>query len=308
MEVERHNLPFNLLLNKMNTFRKESNVITTSLTERTIYVKIVNNQSYTCYEGNFDQAAFKLPFELADIHKLVNKCFVDEPEAGYEVRMELDNSVLRLSFRAVVGGFLNVAFTVLLREKLMSNDAQLSVNIHRIEQTYQAAIEEMMRRMEEMERRLEALGHADICFTEPPSSQSQYVRSYPIDSKSIEINDSGNHVNQKSFEKVKYFYQLKELTLINCQWGHVPKIVSNKTVRKLTIKEAPTFKDIAFIQNFPALEELSMLSVAMDASIVSTLRSISHKITKLNFKSCSGLNQTEMQTYCTQTGIELNLS
>lgn len=364
---------------KMNTFRNNQYTITTSLNERSaIYIKIANNISYMCYEGNFDSAAFKLPFELSNIYELVNKCFAgmdgkttessdgegegeDDDESdreeedakysgleeggiqvfsredpsglrrenapvyrstrrgeSYRVTTKLDNGILQLLFHCVVGGFLTVKFDLRLREKLMSNDTQLSINFQRVEQNQTKALEridtvasqmtEFAKRMKEMERRLEALGHADICFTQPPSGQPTYILSYPIDSKVISINDGGNHINQSSFEKIKYFYQLTELTLNNCQWQNANSSVSSTTVCKLLVNNSPTFSDISFIKNFPELEDLEMRGVTVGTSIVTTLRSIKHKIKKLTFSQCGGINQTEMQTYCTQKGITLNLS
>jgi hypothetical protein len=305
------------------TFRDSQYTITTSLNERAIYIKIINNLSYMCYESNFDVTAFKLPFGLEDIYKLVNKCFAEPSDVGYEtgysVLMELDNSMLRLEFQCVVGGFLNIVFDLFLREKLMSNDAQLTINFQRVEQKQQQTFEQLTKRMEEMERqfkmqsekmayRLEALGHANICFTKPPSGNVNYILSFPIGSKTLSIENDSNSISNESFEKIKYFYQLEELKLYNCQWQNPERYVSNKTVKKLTINSSQTFRDISFIKNFPSLEELTMESFAVDASIVTTLRSITHKIKKLTFTSCTGINQTEMQTYCTQTGIQLNLS
>ena len=293
----------------MNTFKDDQYTITTSLTDHSIYIKIANNVSYMCYEGNFDTASFNLPFHLKEIHKFVNKCFANESEPdyepGYSVGMQLDNGTLTLGFEGVVGGFLTVQFDLRLREKLMSNDAQLTINFQRIEQKQQHAFEEIAKRMAEMERRLEALGHAEICFYKG----DKFKTAYPIDSKSLTINDS-NTIDNESFKKIKYFYQLEELTMIaHNNWGESAEInTSNATVKKLTLNSCPAFTNITFIKNFPSLVELSMRGFTVDGSIVTTLRSIKHKIMKLTFQGCPGINQTEMQTYCTQTGIELNLS
>ena len=293
----------------MNTFKDDQYTITTSLTDHSIYIKIANNVSYMCYEGNFDTASFNLPFHLKEIHKFVNKCFANESELdyepGYSVEMQLDNGTLTLGFEGIVGGFLTVQFDLRLREKLMSNDAQLTINFQRIEQKQQHAFEEIAKRMAEMERRLEALGHAEICFY----NGSQFKSAYPIDSKSLTITDN-NTIDAESFKKLKYFYQLEELNLIDHNnWGQSAEIhTSNATVKKLTLNSCPVFANITFIKNFPSLVELSMSGFAVNGSIVTTLRSIKHKIRKLTFQGCSGINQTEMQTYCTQTGIELNLS
>lgn len=291
----------------MNTYEVNQYVITTSLNERAIYLKIVNNVSYISYEGNFDVTSFKLPFDLANIMELINKSF-EETDEHYKVKFELDNGILKLAFQCMVGGFLKVAFDLKLREKLMSNDAQLSINFQRLEQMQLNSSDAILKRLAEMERRLEALGHADICFTEQPSGQASQIKSYPIDSKTLDITDGGNHISVESFKKIQYFYQLKSLILRNCQWSSPEINVSNKTVKTLIIGSTPNFRDIKFIQNFPSLEELEMHSVAVDGSIVTTLRSLKHKIKKLKFVGCTGINQAEMQTYCTQHNIELSLA
>jgi hypothetical protein len=218
----------------------------------------------------------------------------------------------------VVGGFLDVEFDLRLREKIMSNDAQLSIHFQRVEQSQLETVERIdtiasqmqtfTRKMGEMERRLEALGHADICFTNPPSNNWHYIKSWPISSKQLTIQDDGSsQISQESFRKIKYFYQLEEITFIGCYlYAHIE--ASNATVKKLTLNGCPIFRDISFIKNFPSLVELSMNGFAVDASIVTTLRSIKHKIKKLTFQSCEKINQTEMQTYCTQNNITLNLA
>jgi hypothetical protein len=201
----------------------------------------------------------------------------------------------------------------------MSNDSQLTINFQRVEQKQLEATERIntilnqmesrfTQKMAEMERRMEALGHADICFTCPPSGNKAHIWSYPIDSKRLEINAVQNAIHSSSFAKIKYFYQLEELILCNSQWEEAHKHMSNATVTKLELHSCALFSDISFIKNFPSLEDLTMQHFAVDASIVTTLRSIEHKIKMLTFQSVGGINQTEMQTYCTQNGIILNLS
>lgn len=333
----------------VETYRNDKYTITTSLDdERSIYIKIVNNISYMCYEGNFDIASFKLPFELDAIYELVNKCFAefgcpdseedDEEEDEemiskksnnqkqkyrmtvdtYELKINVENSMMRLGFCCLVGGFLNIDFDLYLREKLMANDAQLSLNFQKVEQNQTKVLEridtvasqmvEFAKKMKEMERRLEALGHADICFLKPPTNDCQHLYSFPIDSKKIEVNSDRNSITAESFLKIKYLYQLEDLCIKRCDWVSASNI-SSSTVKKLAIYNSNQFNEISFIKNFPELEELKMVQGSIDGSIVTTLRSIKHKIKKLTFQSMiSGINQTEMQTYCTQNNIVLNLS
>lgn len=306
----------------MNTYRNDKYTFTISLNERTVHIKLVNNVSYMCYEGNFDATAFKLSFDIADTYELVKECIIcfvkDNVEEdsdknknnNYDLTITLDNSILLLKFQCVVGGFLNVAFDLRLREKLMSNDAQLTIDFQRIEQKHREAIDSMTKRMNRMETILEALGNAEICFTRPPSNQIYDIVSYPITTKILSINaqtNAANEIHVDSFKKIKYFYQLEELTLNNCHWYDPHIHTSNSTVKKLTLSACPPFGSSTFIKNFPNLQELIMIGASVDSQFVTTLRSIPHKIKNLDFTSVTSLNQTEMQTYCTQNNIKLSI-
>ena len=305
----------------MNTYRNAQYTITTSLNDRTIHIKLVNNISYMCYEGNFDAVAFKLSFDIKDIFELVKRCFAafttetiksghkGTSDDGFNLQIILDNTNIQLIFQCVVAGFLHIAFDIRMREKLMSNDAQLTINFQRIEQKNQEAIDKIMKRMEHMETVLEALGHADICFTEPPSGHAERIRSFPITTKKMIVIDGGNHINKESFKKIKYFYQLEELTLNSCQWQDPQVHISNSNVKKLHMNSCgAAFADPAFIKNFPKLQELHVGHCEVNSQFVTMLRSLEHNIQKFTFRGVTTLNQAEMQTYCTQNGIELSLA
>ena len=168
----------------------------------------------------------------------------------------------------------------------------------------------------------DALGHAEICFMTFDSYEVYSCPvSYPINSKTLVIrhvrryyNNILRHTND-SYAKLKYFYQLSELTIDYFQGQ--PGIIENGephvwassiTVKKLTIQNLTKFKDIAFIQNFPQLEDLTITGIAMMHAESSTLRSINHKLKTLTFNNCTNINITEMQAYCAQNKIQLYMS
>ena len=301
------------LSKKMNTYRNEQYTITTSLNERTIHIKLVNNISYTCYEGNFDSVAFKLSFDIKDIFELVKRCFAAFTVAsddGFNLQIALDNTNIQLTFQCVVAGFLHIAFDLRMREKLMSNDAQLTVNFQRMEQTHQEAFDIMMKRMERMEPILEALGHAEICFIRGNDhSDRELLFTFPIASKELTI-DGSYKIHQNSYAKIKHFYQLETLDLYNCNHNNPHLHVSNRIVKKLIIRHCNTFTDALFMQNFPNLCELRMESIGipLNSDFVNNIRlSKNNNIIKCTFIQCEGINQIkpELQSYCTQNGIEL---
>ncbi len=106
--------------------------IVCSLNERTIYMKIIDSQNYFCYEGNFDVKEFKLSLALDSIYTLLCKCFANETD--YHVKMSVNTGIMKLCFDALVGGFMKVETEILIREKLMSNDGQLTMNFNKLEQ------------------------------------------------------------------------------------------------------------------------------------------------------------------------------
>jgi hypothetical protein len=300
----------------MNTYRNLQYTITSSLNERTIHIKLVNNISYMCYEGNFDAVAFNLSFDIKEIYELVKKCFAafvqnsfsDQLNDGFNLFLTLENSFMHLSFHCLVGGFLNIVFGLRLREKIMSNDAQLTMHFQRIEQKQREEYDNIMERMEVMEKILKTLGNAEICFTNPPSNHVEGICSYPITTKSIRIGDGNNRINQTSFEKIKHFYQLEELTLHACQWNNPHIHVSNANVKKLRVEYCDTFKDPDFINNFPNLQELHMEGpIPLNPQFVTILRSMKHNIRSFTFHGVTSLNNAEMQSYCIQHGIELSV-
>ena len=64
----------------------------------------------------------------------------------------------------------------------------------------------------------------------------------------------------------------------------------------------------SFIKNFPKLQELHVVHCEVNSQFVTMLRSLEHNIQKFTFRGVTTLNQSEMQTYCTQNGIELSLA
>ena len=49
--------------------------ILTSLNERNIYIKCIDQVNFICYETNVDQKELRLQFELANIYNIINNCF-----------------------------------------------------------------------------------------------------------------------------------------------------------------------------------------------------------------------------------------
>lgn len=141
----------------METYRNNKYTITTSLSDRHIIINITNNVSYACYEGKYENSAFRLSFDNTAIFKLVNKCFAEfvEPtgKSTYKVNIALSENTgaehLVLDFDCVVEGFLAVAFKLRMVEKtVIAGDKGLIIELNRQKQL----VSELTSRMAEMER------------------------------------------------------------------------------------------------------------------------------------------------------------
>jgi hypothetical protein len=291
----------------MNTYSNAKYTITTSFNQGSIHIRLTNNLSYAFYEGNFDSAAFRLPFDLKDVYELINKCFakfVENPaDKKYSVELELDNSVLLLRFRCVMESILTVAFEIRMTEKIMSNDAQLTIHIQKQQQT----IDLLSKRLEEMERIISCLG-SDITLVRHGTlgaSIQQHIS--PISTKTLTI--SAPAFTQESYQKIKHFYQLNELTLSGLDGTNGPHTqITNTLVKKLTVNSCNSFTDLGFIKNFQNLEELVMSGNSLQSAATLQLKNTKNKIKRITLSSYGAtLNVADMQNYCSQNGITLSL-
>lgn len=289
----------------MNTYSNEKYTITISLNQGSIHIRLANNLSYAFYEGNFDTASFRLPFELKDIYELINKCFASFVETSankkYSIATELDNSVLLLRFRCIMESILTVEFDVRMPEKIMSNDAQLTIHMQKQQQT----IDLLSKRLEEMERIISWFG-SDITLVRQGAPGANIP--FPISTKSLTI--SAPAFTQESYQKIKHFYQLNDLTLNSLDGAYGPQIqITNASAKKLTVNSCNSFADFSFIKNFPNLEELVMAGVTLQSNSINALKTGKHKIKRITLSAYGAtFNTVDMRNYCSQNGITLNLS
>lgn len=305
----------------MNSFRNQQYSITTSLNERTIHIKVVNNISYMSYEGNFDSSSIKFGFELSDTYNLITKCFANfvSPDAiklaDYTVSFTLDNGILRTNFNCMVGGVLRIQFDLRLREKLLSNDAQLTIDIQRIEQTYQSEIDKLTKKLEDMEKYIiDTIGMAEICFTN--STNNVIVTSFPINIKEIDLNCDNNKYSLQSFKQIENFIRLETLRISTCNWVNIMYVptphphMSNKTLKKLIIHQTNHQCNLSFLKYFPNLEEFKMEGCSTTFESIDAFKDIPNKLKVLEFITCANIGtiQSSLTVYCSNNNIKLIIS
>lgn len=297
--------------------------ITTSLNERNIYIKCIDTINFTNYEGNLDAKELRLQFELPDIYNLIIKCFENEPE--FTVQFNVTATNLKLTFNTKIGGFLKVNFEAILREKILSNDGQLTMNLNKIEQKYESLIKKlealdnkMEKQQQENIRLINAISNAEIILSPHNGGANKGIFSghiYKINSKSIVVECAINRYNSNiSFEepcldRICEFYQLEKLELNYYRHGSLT-LMKNNTLKELKMQcqSEGHLTSIQGIDNIPELEKLEIYNAPGLKNIVDILTNKRHKINTIILANCKAVNVVELQTYCQVNNIKLNIS
>jgi hypothetical protein len=322
-----------------------------SLNERTIYIKVSDTVNYTVYESNVELKELRLSLDLEDAHKIIVKCLEGSGGAGegssdykegYKVTTSVNTNMMKMSFSARVEGFLKINFDIILKEKIMSNDGQLTMSMNRIEQKQTMAIEELTKKCADLENiitkqqhdfaeQLEFLrgvvNNCQIFMTNIYTPQGNWcdlqststtTHMNTISAKEITMQDHG----QTIWENISVFYQLSKLTITNFNAGNnITNLTkfSNANLKELVLNCCAhgSFTSLQGIENFPNLEILTITSapgltdvvkVLTDAKHANKTLKFKHAIKTLKFQGCTAVNVVELQTYCQVNGIFLALS
>lgn len=302
------------------TFSYKNYSIVASLNERTIYLKVIDTVNFLSYEGNVDLKELRVSIDLEGAYKIIINCFKEE--SNFAVTISVNSGVLKLAFNALIGGFLKMNFEVLLREKLMSNDGQLTLNFNKLEQQQAHAIKSLTEKCNNLEGVLAkqqkdfaeqieflkgVINGIDI-FTSPSHHwsavhQTQFTAN--IASTELALSGDGNF-NAKS---IASFYKLEKLT-IN---GFISQTNLNN-VKNIKLKELilncgnATFTSLDGMANFPNLEILTITNAPGLNNVVTILKATKHRIKTLKFQACAAVNVVELQTYCQVNNVFLALS
>ena len=300
------------------TFNYKNYSIVTSLNERSIYMKIIDTINFLSYEGNVDLKELRVSIDLDGAYKIMINCFKEE-EPDYSVTISVNSGVLKLAFNALIGKFLKMNFEVLLREKLMSNDGQLTLNFNKLEQKQAQAIETLNKKCADLEASVNKMQQIiDCCqifMTNIYTPQGNWcdlqtnaqTQVNNISAKEITMTD---HAGNMIWKNMSAFYQLEKLT-INAFTSQINlNNFSNSTIKELILNcnSSAAFKTLDGINRFHNLEILTVTSAPGLKDVVTTLKNIKHKIKTLKFQGCTAVNDVELQTYCQVNNVFLALS
>ena len=286
-----------------STFELNNYSITVSLGERNIYIKFIDQVNFTNFEANLNAKELGLNFELPEIYKLI--CDTFSKEKNYLVIVSIENGFMKLLFHILVSGFLTIKFQALLKEKILSNDSQLTINFNKLEQKYSSLLtkmnkmeEKMMRQNEEILSLVESVSNSDICLR-----IHNPIIVFPINSKELEISIDV-HIN---CSKINLFYNLEKLKLLTYCYATLDNF-KNNNLKELTIINTNSLQLLQGIQNFPKLEKLTLNSLAALTNVSVQLSSVKHKIKHIAITNCPQANAVELQNYCRINTIKLDIA
>jgi len=285
-----------------NTYTISDYSVTTSLSEHCVYIRVVNNISFQCFEDNVDISECKLPFNNKQIYDILSSCF-NNNNKNYNVSFLMKKDILNLEFNILFDTKFDVNFSFILREMVMKADSKMTMNFHRLEAEYNKKIESLENKVKKLEAIIESIGNIH------PFIDSG---SYPLNSVELRITEDTSTMHLKN--KINCFYQLNKLNLeihdscINFK---------NKTLKILSIQNCPqklqgsTYVNVSSLtslnglNNLPSLEtiEIRTNSLTNPDNIIPHL----HKnIKKISFFNGYGLSTKEkLIPYCNKNNIEL---
>ena len=299
------------------TFTYKNYSIVSSLNERTIYLKIIDTINFLSYEGNVDIKELRISIDLEGAYKIMINCFKEEN--NYSVTISVNSGVIKLAFTALIGGFLKMNFEVLLREKLMSNDGQLTLNFNKLEQKQAQAIDMLTKKCADLESSVNKMQQIIDCCQIFMSNiytptghwcdiqTNGQTQMNNISAKEITMTD---HAGNIIWKNINVFYQLEKFTINSFTSQSNLKNLKNATIKELILGcgGGGSFVSLEGIQNFPNLEILTVTSAPGLRDVVRVFKETKHNIKTLKFQGCTGVNVVELQTYCQVNNVFLALS
>lgn len=288
-----------LLAQKMtDAFTIKNYSILTSLNKTQIYIKMVDTVTHMVYETNVDNGELRLSITLEDVYKIITACFGEDD--GYKVAITVRSGLMKMKFHAVIGGFLKIDFDILIKEKLMTNDTQLSLFMHQLEQKQESAFEALVIRCDQLGRTIERLENTLnlVSCAEIEMRMNTFV---PLNSQSLTIQGDAH----MKADKIHCLYKLQKLNLTQFSLVDLTSFTSY-SLRELCIDSTGNNKFISLRgidSGFPNLESLVIANAASLRDVSSLYKS---KIKTVKIIGQSAFNIVELKTYCIEHKISLS--
>jgi hypothetical protein len=288
------------------TFEFDNYTVTTSLNERTIYIKFVDALSYMGYETTVDQSEITISVDLEAYARILKSCFMREE--GYVCRVSVNSRFMILEINALVGGFLRLNFNVELNEKIMSDDSKLTMSFQRLEQTHLADVKKLTAKIAVLNREITRLSdnsevmlfnwNALPCYTHIPTYR--YMMN-PHRCNITKLDMPNNHGHLIDFSKLNRFFQLRVLTVTIGGANNFLEAKSD-SLEELAISSTGQLPNCLWLKNFPNLKKINLKSdTTLSTALFSSLQTYEHKLVHIMVVSASA----ELTAHCVSRNIRL---
>jgi len=301
----------------MDTFTTSNYSITSSLNERTIYLKIIDTIQYLSYEGNIELKELKLPITLKDAYTLITKCLSNKDE--HLVKYSKNTNILRLDFTAKVGGYMNISFDVMLKECIIGDDSKMSMKLFEMDisnrkkseelekkcqdlkytlKMTSSKIEEMQTIIQRQSEMIELFGNITV-YTQFQPHHNTYRHS-KINIENVE------YYSGESIDQFVLFYNCKQLN-IKFHKNNLEDCINNN------VEELNTEGGINSLKGIHNMPNLKIINIKIHPNnnntyeelILKYLKEYDNKITQISITYQYKPNPCELQKYCKEKGIEL---
>jgi hypothetical protein len=270
--------------------------ILTSFNGKQIYLKLMDTVTHMVYETSVDNSELRLSLTLDDVYKIVTACFGEDD--GYKVGITVRAGLMKIKFHAIVGGFLKVDFDVLIKEKLMTNDAQLTLFVNQLEQRHETAVDALTNRCDELVSTIKKLEEtvSAISCAEIEMRVNTFVA---LSTTTLSIQGD---VHLKA-DKIKLLFKLQKLHLTAFSLVDLTTI-SNSSVKDLYIDAGGNTKFVS-LRGIEGMSKLETLVIANAASLrdLSCLYKMSLKAIKI-VGHCA-FNMNDLKSFCSEHKIDL---
>ena len=260
---------------------------------------MMDTVTHLFYETNLDHGELRLSTTLEDTYKIITNCFAED--VGYKVVITVKSGLMKLKFNALIGGFLKLDFDILVKEKLMSNDAQLTLFMNQLEQRQESVVETLTKRCNELAslilsqetrfNQLESLINTVSCA----EIELRLNSLFPINSQSITI-QGDNHLKT---DKIQILYKLQKIVFTSFSFPDFTSF-KNGTLREMTIESASKLTGFKGLDGFPNLETL----IIQNASTLKDFTWLYKTGSKLKYLKIPEASPT-LQQFCNEHKITL---
>lgn len=285
-----------------NNFVFDEYNITTTLTELSVYMRVMNNVSYQCYENILQLRDINLPFKKNHIYDIICNCF--NKKENYDVIFTIKNNSLLLAFNILFEGIFESNFNLILPEKKLSEENNLTLNINKIEIEYKKEVENLKKEIEKMkteyEKKLEEFNLIFECLTCSKIHDCNYDKK--IEHLSL---DASNGLANKLISSIGDFIKLKTLHIQGNLFSSFK--FRHPLLKKIIFLNCDSFNSFQGIENFTNLEEIEIQTSfnAMDFNVQQqTYLSNVKNLKKIILKS---INRPDFKSLIVDFGKKYNI-